>query len=372
MALDLSNFPPLTFDNIDVSVLLTQIERVKSKVDSYQVASESQIELSSALADSQGALTDRVASLENLVAKLSIKDSDSDIKEIELWFECTECDIKCGTKEALENHNAKVHTFECDICDHKCASEGNPKTHVESHKAEAHKEQGKETKMFSCSKCEYTTDDGSDFDKHGENYINAEVKSNVTPRDIEVPCGQEPKPFKCSECNLHFSTTVELESHTKTHREATRDPEVPELAPFKCSECDLEFPLKSEIEGHVKSIHEVTRASELLPFQCTECDSSFLTNLELGTHMNSAHSNTRYSCSKCNYKCARHDNLIMHMRTHERREATYVCSVCCYECTSEDLYNKHLLTHKGEAHKPKPRPKQGANKQKGVASTTKQ
>ena len=52
-----------------------------------------------------------------------------------------------------------------------------------------------------------------------------------------------------------------------------------------------------------------------------------------------------------------------HMKTHERREATYVCSVCSYECTSEDLYNKHLLTHKGEAYKPKPRPKQIANKQ---------
>ena len=148
VALDLSNLPPVTFDNIDVSVLLTKIERVKSKVDSFQVASESQIELSSALADSQGALTNRVASLENLVAKLSIKDSDSDIKKIELCFECTECDIKCGTKEALENHNAKVHTFGCDICDHKCDSKGNLKTHVESHKAEAHKEQGKEKKCF--------------------------------------------------------------------------------------------------------------------------------------------------------------------------------------------------------------------------------
>ena len=60
VALDLGNLPPITFDHIDVTALLSQIEKVKTKVDAIQGAIQGQIEVSDSLVDSDNVLQCRV------------------------------------------------------------------------------------------------------------------------------------------------------------------------------------------------------------------------------------------------------------------------------------------------------------------------
>ena len=102
-----------------------------------------------------------------------------------------------------------------------------------------------------------------------------------------------------------------------------------------------------------------------MPFACKQCGLGFSSTAELGAHVNSTHKD-RYSCDKCSYKCARHNNLILHLKTHNNPELSFTCSVCSYECTSKAMYETHILTHNDDVNKLKKlqRPRSGSIKRK--------
>ena len=64
VAYDLGNLPPISFVHIDATAFMSRLERVQTKVDAMNNASNAQIEVSESMADSQTQLMNRVTSLE--------------------------------------------------------------------------------------------------------------------------------------------------------------------------------------------------------------------------------------------------------------------------------------------------------------------
>ena len=221
--------------------------------------------------------------------------------------------------------------------------------------------------------------------------------------------------FKCKECDLECDTEEAIEAHVDTEDDDDDDVESlssmfecpvttcvykgtteEELANHElthvnsgsCPKCpykdNKESRLLAHIENHAGGLrssgsksqeeatpNSVTEPPGSRPFDCTECGLIFATSDERETHINTIHRNT-FSCNKCNYKCGRKDNLLLHMKTHEKVESSFSCSECDYEGTSKELYQAHILIHNVEnpKNKSKQRPRSGSIKRKDSLPST--
>ena len=113
VALNLGNLPPITFDHIDVTVLLNEIENVRNKVDVMHSVIQKQNEVSNLLTLSNNELKRRVESIEE--NKGSEVDNIPKGKNVEpksvnepnfslILFQCTECGFECATSHELAKH----------------------------------------------------------------------------------------------------------------------------------------------------------------------------------------------------------------------------------------------------------------------------
>lgn len=140
VALDLGNLPPITFDHIDVTALLSQIENTKTKIDILQSAVQQQNVVSDALAETNMALGNRVARIEKLHEKQNVNTPNTANNELNTSFECKECVHKCAfnSKEELDIHLElhKKATYPCPECDHKSSSKEDHDIHMVIHKRE--------------------------------------------------------------------------------------------------------------------------------------------------------------------------------------------------------------------------------------------
>lgn len=140
------------------------------------------------------------------------------------------------------------------------------------------------------------------------------------------------KQFKCSPCDVVFSTKEKLMVHRRERQCMRRA-------------CDVCGQLVLSISHHMRQIHKQT-----VPHKCPTCNKEFSILARLKNHM-MIHTNTfNFFCDLCPYKCKYKYYLVLHMRTHTG-EKPYKCSQCSATFVNPSNLNKHKLTHQEKQYK---------------------
>ena len=139
VALDLGKLPPITYDSMDVTVLLRKIDNLECSVKFLMEGMDKVTNTHASIYDTIKKLDSRVNELESKdkLPKVSENEKalDSNIDDCEriidnivetMPFMCAKCELRFSTKHDLEGHNESIHesaednTFLCIICDYKC------------------------------------------------------------------------------------------------------------------------------------------------------------------------------------------------------------------------------------------------------------
>ena len=111
--------------------------------------------------------------------------------------------------------------------------------------------------------------------------------------------------------------------------------------PFSCTQCDYSCAKSHNLKIHV-GIHTGEK-----PFQCTQCDYSCVQSSHLKIHMRRHTGEKPYKCTQCDFSCAQSSDFKRHMRTHTG-EKPYHCTQCDYSCTRSSQLKIHMRRHTGE------------------------
>ena len=253
VALDLGNLPPITFNNIDVTVLLTEIQNVKVKVDIMQGIIKKQNEVSDMLTISNNELKKRVESIEensgingennpegrNNELKSSNKQGES--------FQCSECDFKSALDVELATHislfhNRDVFQFFCTKCDYRIDTNDKLVTHMKTHKGE--------NDSFACDVCEYKATTDHNLKLHMATHTG------------------ENENFVCLLCAYKCTSQDKYQKHMVTHKGDSKvvvGNDIKEVK-YDCDKCGYE----ATTEDNLK-LHKVTHTGENKSFACKLC-----------------------------------------------------------------------------------------------------
>lgn len=131
----------------------------------------------------------------------------------------------------------------------------------------------------------------------------------------------------CSECNQHFSSLRELNSHQSTHKNIPKEI-------FKCKACGCPFEKAQALSLHFKTLHQ---SPKLL---CFICGCPCASESALMSHYKK-HEPKAFSCDVCN---AEYDNAVAlnnHIKTHGTA-LLYACNKCDAEFSSTSQVSLHL------------------------------
>ena len=320
VAFDLGKLPPITFDSVDVSVLLRKIDNLECSVKLLMDGMNTVTNTNASICDMSKKLDSRVCELESNdklpKALQEEKVLDADINDCEGIFdniepnklneshnkstdnnalECEVCDYKCNTQEVLTNHARGHNLFVCSICDNRHSTEEGCQAHVIKHSGE---------KPFKCNECVFNCDEEVILEQHKllHQYEIPDSKSAEAfpPLKSREAVPTEHKPYLCTVCDLRFATQVQCKQHVFTHK--------PPLAvkPNACYICDEKFATTEDLKMHIGT------HSDEKPFKCTDCDFACTAGVELDRHVAVQH-NGDVSSSKDGAKLSFADMAKQHL-----------------------------------------------------------
>jgi len=147
---------------------------------------------------------------------------------------------------------------------------------------------------YSCQKCPTICQTVLDFQAHSSKFHN------------------EPKPFKCSQCEQKFRLKWGLALHMEVH----------EKRRHICAFCTKGFARKGTLNVHLR-IH--TSREQLK--KCGECGAEFTTGQGLRSHLITHSKNSDFMCTICGIATTSASNLRHHQQTHNT-EKLLKCPLC--------------------------------------------
>ncbi|KXJ69140.1 hypothetical protein RP20_CCG028591 [Aedes albopictus] len=151
--------------------------------------------------------------------------------------------------------------------------------------------------------------------------------------------------FQCSECNVSFKASPELNAHLARHD--------PESRPFKCGHCPLRFSRdsgrsKHEANHHVAGNVPKVKKPRAKKFVCPDCGKTFRDRTSMNRHEQFHHKGIPVAhCNVCLKPFASRRNLKRHLQLVHRGERPYQCKYC------QNTYkqSQELLDHVNENHR---------------------
>ena len=343
VAHDLGKLPPITFDHIDVTVLLNKIQNLSTAVDLLKVGMNDMCDTNLSIYQNNLSYENRIKNLENNGIASGVnsnaksienenKSIDINIDECEniidkviqeLPFVCMQCDHRFKSASELSNHCRNSHDelnsnkYSCSVCEMTFETWNDLNEHDGTHKS------------FDCAVCVYTSENEEDLNTHmlshrGEKpYACCECDYKFENKDQLLTHEIEHKPYACPDCTFRTASKLVCERHMLTHTEEK---------PYKCKNCIEKFVSSDELRLHV-IVHE--------PYACTECDFRSASQVDCQTHMLTHTEEKPYGCSKCNEKFVSSEELRLHVIVHE----PYACTKCDYRTASHVEYQTHMLKH---------------------------
>ena len=245
---------------------------------------------------------------------------------------------KCGksdppqSKRSLRIHMVKEHeqpAYPCNLCSNIYFFKSHLKEHMKRHTDDS--------KIHSCSMCDFKTLLKQILKKHK---LKAHKKDR-TNIDRECPvCDLQvnQKLYKahysthlklCNKCNFK---SVSLVKHMRKHDGV------------KCNTCQKVISLVNLLY-HQKSIHGVFDMEKDI-HQCDLCEWRFATAKGLKGHQMMVHENQQFQCQKCEFKAPKRSRIASHQKTHEREDLT--CRLCDFKSPFEKVLNIHRIRiHEG-------------------------
>lgn len=241
----------------------------------------------------------------------------SDVKKEDLI--CNICDIKCGSRYALDRHYSEIHNPEpipCPKCDKAFLRKVNLKDHLDS----AHDIKRPEPTLCSveCKPCKKKFSNSSSQLRHyGE--AHCEVK------------------FECPDCSKEFTRGENLQRHFAEVHDSVKE--------FSCSICCLTFARKEKLNRHMSDVHKGTKL-----FSCNECSKTFSQKENMIRHHADVHKKEKNWECDCPEDFSRYENLQRHKK---RGKHTFVIEGGCPHCKEDPSFKSdtamkaHFIKKKG-------------------------
>ncbi|XP_078495874.1 zinc finger protein (C2H2)-145 [Ciona intestinalis] len=144
------------------------------------------------------------------------------------------------------------------------------------------------------------------------------------------------KPLQCRKCGICFSRLDCLMRHIRKEMERNQ---------FKCSTCDLVFSTEVQRDTHQnKHLGYVDKT-----YSCEHCPRTFTQSNLFRMHMKSAHNGKpkEHVCKVCNKVFANSFSLKSHQTVHTG-EKPHKCETCGAQFTQSHSLRRHQLIHSGE------------------------
>ena len=122
--------------------------------------------------------------------------------------------------------------------------------------------------VFTCSLCDYYTEDKSTFDVHMKDY------------HVEI----NEKKFNCDMCHKKFKSNADLEEHKLSHAGDK---------PFVCNICGKAFARSFHLKVHNR-LHTGER-----PYKCDICQRTFIDSSALSGHLKTHNEDKPHKCNEC-------------------------------------------------------------------------
>ncbi|CAH0394906.1 unnamed protein product [Bemisia tabaci] len=182
---------------------------------------------------------------------------------------------KCLNQISLPNNSTKYMCYKCGLeFEEKSDFVAHWLEHVRGNVEKSSKKK-KKSGPFKCKICKTKFSKKSTLKKHLREDCHL---STEAPNEPPKAQGQS-KLFSCSFCDYVTSDQSNLRQHLVVHSD---------LRPFKCDLCPLAFKLNSDLKKHKRECHFNER-----PFKCDECPSAFKNSTFLNLHKASVHSDLR-------------------------------------------------------------------------------
>ena len=294
---------------------------------------------------------------------------------------CAYCNEPCKSRTDLENH-MKTHTptntskHKCNICDEICPSAGTLAEHKLSHckivtdstcvmchtalKLEEHfhvhlHQHNPQGLPAPCVICRQTLMSEIEVQVHAKFHLkNAEplysccvcgCQSSLqhliitgTQENHTYMCKEcfhaKGDDLRCSECNVKFENSVELEKHRSTHNRKT----------YQCIKCQMSFESETEIQAHVTT-HVLQEGTN---HACHRCPKIFDSPAKLQCHLieHTFEGHSSYSCYMCSAVFSSPHLIQQHMLEHGLDTRPYDCSFCHQKFFFRAELDNHSFCHR--------------------------
>ena len=271
-----------------------------------------------------------------------VQSPDNRTDEAENNFVPHEIPTLVSGEVATNISNVTVY-LKCDLCEVSFTDVDQLTSH---RKAEHQIDQleNKNTSVFTCSECDFNTDDKSVFNEHLR-YFHKEKKfacefcdkrfvsqSKLVEHKI-IHSGE--RSYVCNSCGKAFSRSYHLKVHARLHTGER---------PYKCVQCQKTFVDSSALRGHLKT------HSEDKPHKCKTCNRAFKDRGNLRQHEATHKPERPYKCDQCSQAFTFKRNMLRHAEIHQKKPAAntdyniYKCDFCIKIFSSKSELTEHNQT----------------------------